>query len=85
MLGVTHYTGNDTSLEVRFKAKGKGGINCFKVTLEPSDTYTVEFFRVGQIEWHGERGWHPKGKVEDVYCDNLVETIEGRIGLCLHF
>lgn len=79
MLGVTQFTGDDTSLRVKFKAKGKEGINCFKVTLDPSDTYTVEFFRVWSTDWH------EKGKVEDVYCDNLVETIENRTGLYLHF
>lgn len=79
MLGVTQFAGDDTSLRVKFKARGKDGINCFKVTLDPSDTYTVEFFRVWSTDWLD------KGKVEDVYCDNLVETIENRTGLYLHF
>ncbi len=79
LLGVTQFAGDSTSLRLKFKAQGKDGINCFKVTLTPDDTYTVEFFKVARINWH------EKGKVEDVYCDNLVETIETRTGLYLHF
>ncbi len=79
LLGVTQFAGDETSLRVKFKAQGMDGINCFKVTLDPSDTYTVEFFKTGRLDYT------EKGKIEDVYCDNLVETIETRTGLYLHF
>jgi len=80
LLGVTQFAGDESSVRVKFKAHGKDGINCFKVTLTPLDTYTVNFYRI-----RCSAKWDDMGCVEDVYCDNLVETIEGRIGLCLHF
>jgi len=50
------------------------------VTLDPSDTYTVEFIRVGRA---------PKRRVEtlashsDIYCDQLHSVIEAETGMAL--
>jgi hypothetical protein len=49
-----------------------------KITLQPSDTYDVEFFRI-------VRGTFKvvQKKVEDVYVDMLHDIIEDETGLCL--
>jgi GTP:adenosylcobinamide-phosphate guanylyltransferase len=53
----------------------KNRINHVKITLDPSDTYTVEFGRI----------WGTNYKVldtiSDVYVENLREVFEGRTGL----
>lgn len=53
------------------------GVNKVKVTLDPSDTYTVEVFRV--------RGTTVKvlGSASGVYADSLVSSFESLTGLYL--
>lgn len=46
MVGVSSLAYGDTSLTVRFKAKGRAGINTVRVTLDASDTYTVTYFKI---------------------------------------
>ena len=79
LLGVTQFAGDSSSIRVKFRAKAKDGVNCFKVTLTPMDTYTVNFYKVARSTWEDV------AEVDDVYCDNLVEVIEDRLGLLLHF
>lgn len=66
------------SLSFRLPGAGgfcKDGINCVTITLDPSDTYTVEFLRI--------RGQKVKtiASVSDVYNDNLREVFERYTGL----
>jgi hypothetical protein len=58
--------------------KAKDSINRVRITLTPADTYTVEFCAV--------RGSKVKevAKLEDVYCDMLVELFETNTGLYTH-
>ena len=51
--------------------------NYIKITLDPSDTYTVNFGRV-----YGYK-FTDKGSVSGVYNDQLRGTIEGNIGMYL--
>lgn len=56
MVGVRQLSCNDSAdrnaaLTVKFAARAKRGINCVRVTLDPSDTYTVEFLKVGRFDW----------------------------------
>lgn len=73
MLGAKNFLGDENSVQFRIGRGAAGGINSIKVTLDPSDTYTVEFVKVGRA---------PNFKittvasVDGVYCDSLKSTIE---------
>jgi hypothetical protein len=53
----------------------KNGINKVKITLEPSDTYTVEFYRIRGVDFT------LISKHEDVYNDMLQELFTRETGL----
>jgi hypothetical protein len=80
MTGASNLVGSpDGRGQLSFRLPGKGfarnGINLVIITLETSDTYTVEFKRI----------WGTKikkvNKYEDVYCDMLREIFEEETGL----
>lgn len=75
MMGSRTILAGDNSL--MFDIRGCEKINKIRVTLDPSDTYTVEFFKI--------RGTTCRevASVEGVYCDNLRDVIESRTGLYL--
>ena len=56
----------------------KDGINAVKITLEPSDTYTVKFMRMTRTKLK------VVAEVSDVYCDMLQEVFTDRTGLYTH-
>lgn len=64
---------------VQFKFKGSRKANCVRVTLDPTDTYTVEFHKVTK------RGLEVKEvkALSGVYCDMLIELFESTTGLYL--
>lgn len=69
--------GND----LHFRIPGNltlNGINAVRITLDPSDTYTVIFSKI--------RGYNIKeiATFSDVYCDNLREIFENTTGLRTH-
>ena len=71
-LGVLEST---KTLTVKFKAKGREGINTIVIRLKPSDTYSLEFWKC--------RGLQTK-LIEvrsDIYADRLVSTCEEITGL----
>lgn len=78
MIGAHSFVGGKDSLSFRFKAKSHKGINTIRVVLTPADVYTVEFCRI--------RGFKLSlvETVADVYCDQLIETVERVTGLYLH-
>jgi len=49
-----------------------------RITLTPSDTYTLRFFRVGRAPRYALT---ERAQVEGVYVDRLHETIEEHTGL----
>jgi hypothetical protein len=61
MTGARDLTGGEKSLTFKIGRGAKRGINAVRVTLDASDTYTVEFIKIG-------RGW----KVETVEEISLV-------------
>ena len=77
MIGVKQFTGNKDNLVVKWTARSKNGANCVRVTLEPSDTYKVEFLSL--------RGTKitPKGTTEGLYADDLIRHFERETGLLL--
>jgi hypothetical protein len=74
MIGAKDLTGSANALSFRIGRNCKS-VNAIKITLEPSDTYTVEFLYVTK------RGIKVRAKCEDVYCDSLHATIESHTGL----
>lgn len=75
MIGAKDIVGGDNFLQFGFKAKARSGINKIKVTLDASDTYTVEFYKI--------RGINCKliEAAYDVYNDNLIQVCESHTGL----
>lgn len=56
----------------------KDGINAVKITLDPSDTYTVKFMRMTRTKLK------VVAEVSDVYCDMLQDIFTDRTGLYTH-
>ncbi len=81
MTGAKNFLGDTNSLSFTLPSgTAKNGINKVKVTLDPTDTYTVRFVRVGRS---------PSFKItevqetSDVYADQLVRLFESATGLYL--
>ena len=70
MIGAKDLTGSENALSFRIGRNCKS-VNAIKITLEPSDTYTVEFLRGSKVV----------AKCEDVYCDSLHQVIERHTGM----
>lgn len=51
------------------------------MTLDPSDTYTVIFFKIARAP---SRAVTVVKESSDVYCDSLVELFERTTGLATH-
>lgn len=77
MIGANSFVGSDNSVAFRFKARASNGSNAFRVTLDPSDTYTIEFLSL--------RGSSRKVKetLSDVYAEDLKPIFEKKTGLYL--
>jgi hypothetical protein len=78
MIGANHmYHHAEGALSFKFKARASNGANHCKVTLDPSDTYTVVFTSV--------RGTKVtvKGEFEGIYNDQLKALFERETGLYL--
>ena len=76
MIGAHTFTSGANSLSFKIKARAKNGIKGIRITLDPSDTYTVEFLAI--------RGLNVKSDaVPMVYCDSLKSLIESKTGLYL--
>ncbi len=54
MIGATNFLGSANSLQFRFAAPATNGANSVRIVLDASDTYTVEFYKIGhapKVEW----------------------------------
>ncbi len=74
MLGAYNLLGDETSLMFAFKEKAKNGIKKIRITLDPSDTYKVEFIKIRKheaviVSTH-----------EDVYAEDLHDLIRRETG-----
>jgi hypothetical protein len=76
MTGAKNLMADNNSLQFKLPTKfAKNNINFVRVTLDPSDTYTVQFFNY--------RGLNLK-KIEEassVYCDQLQDIFTSVTGL----
>lgn len=79
--GCKNFVGSENALTFQIP-RAKDGINACEIKLEPSDTYTVRFYRVGDRRTgykHTDKSVH-----ENVYCDSLVTLFESVTGLATH-
>jgi hypothetical protein len=76
MLGTTQKVADEKSL--LFNVRSSKAVNKVRVTLDLSDTYTVEFFKIGRAPRFDVK---VVAEVEGVYFDQLHEIIERHTGL----
>lgn len=77
MTGAKGFLGTNNSLAFRIGRNCKG-VNYVKVTLDPSDTYTVEFMRVSL------RQNKVLATCSDIYWDSLQECFTRNTGMETH-
>jgi hypothetical protein len=77
MIGAHTYTGSVNSVTFKFKARAKNGSNCLRVTLDPSDTYTVEFLSLRSMNVK------VKETLSDIYAEDLRRIFQEKTGLYL--
>lgn len=73
MLGAKHLLGDETSLQ--FSIQGCKEINKIQIILDPSDTYTMKFWKIRGADFKLVK------EVNEVYCDQLHDMIESITGL----
>ncbi len=73
MMGAKDLVGSENSLQ--FTIRGSKVVNKIRIVLDPSDTYTMEFYK--------GRGLDVKlvASASDIYVDSLHKTIEANTGL----
>ena len=77
MTGAKNFMMDGPALSFKFPNRPKGRPNYCKVTLDPSDTYTVTFGRI--VKWDLRLVETFTG----IYCDGLVDLFEIKTGLYL--
>lgn len=75
MTGARGFVGSDNSLSFTIGRGAKKSINRVRVTLDPSDTYTVEFYRVRGIECT------QIAEYTGAFCDMLADVFTEITGL----
>jgi hypothetical protein len=77
MTGARNISGSekDKSLSFKLPMKTKNQCNYVRITLTPSDLYSVEFLSIRGTSFK------VKGTVDDVYCDQLLSTFETATGI----
>jgi hypothetical protein len=75
MLGASQLVGDANSL--MFAIKGCRTVNKIRVQLDASDTYTIQFWKIGR----GALSCKLVHEVSDVYADSLHAIIERQTGL----
>lgn len=74
MLGAKNFTSTENSVQFRWPNKERARGNAVKITLQPSDTYDMEFFNLS-----GSSAKSVK-KYDDIYADKLVDVFEKQTG-----
>ena len=74
MTGANSFTGSTSTLTFRLPKNSKG-VKGVRITLDPTDTYTVEFLAMRKFEVV------MLAKCEGVYCDMLREVFTDNTGL----
>ena len=79
MMGASNLMTSGSGLSFKVGRNPKG-VTHVKVTLDPSDTYTVEFLR---CSLRAKNIRKVLGTFDDVYAEDLRELIESETGLAL--
>jgi hypothetical protein len=79
MMGAKNLLGSEDSLQFKIGRNAKR-VTHIRITLDPSDTYRVEFIRVGRAPMFKTT---PVADFDGVYADSLHTLIEGNTGLYL--
>lgn len=74
MTGAKNFVYGDSMLMFAIGKGAKGGINKVRVTLDPSDTYTVEFFKLRGVDCK------QIASVDMVYADGLRAVFTSHTG-----
>lgn len=77
MIGAGPFIALESGVQFRFKACAKA--NLCAIILDPSDTYTVKFYKV-----RGSMVQEVSSESEH-YCDTIANHFESFTGLYLHF
>lgn len=77
MIGAKDFVGDKDSVQFRWAARSKNLANKLRVTLLPSDTYRMDFYRVKRAG----RELAPVSSHEGVYAEDLVPIFERETGL----
>lgn len=75
MTGAKDLLGFENGLQFKLPKFPGISINSVRITLDPSDTYTIEFGKVGRADYRVIE------TVSDVYCDMLADVFESVTGL----
>lgn len=80
MIGAHNFAGDGKSVQFKWRAKAKQGANSVVITLDPSDTYTMQFWKLG-------RGLNMTmlKELDGLYDDTLKRSFESFTGLYLSF
>lgn len=77
MVGARDLVGAPDALTFKIGRGAKDGINAVRIVLDPSDTYTVTFFKMGRAPRFQAT---EVATVEGVYADSLREVFTNRTG-----
>jgi hypothetical protein len=77
MTGARDLMGSENSLTMRLPRGAKSGITHIRVTLDPSDTYTVKAMKFNKRALQ----MTDIATQDDVYADNLRDIFEAMTGL----
>ena len=73
MIGAKNFVSHGNALSFKFPNPKRSMGNAVKITLDPSDTYTMEFFN----------GMKSVKKVDGLHAEDLKRTFEKQTGLYL--
>lgn len=73
MIGAKDFAADDKSVTFKIGKNAKA-VRALRITLEPTDTYSVGIFG---------NGWKLRKEINDVYVDVLRETLERETGMYL--
>lgn len=77
MTGAKNFTRDGSSLRFKLPRSARDGINLVTITLDPSDTYTVQFAKYRALYVY------PVKTVSDVYADSLTRVFTDATGLAV--
>jgi hypothetical protein len=77
MIGAKDFGVGENVAQFKWAAKARNGANSIRIVLDPSDTYTMEFYKI--------RAGNAKlvKSFSDVYADSLKRIFESETGLYL--